>query len=183
MKVLHSPGRTSQSGVALLVALMILVIVSLLGVTAMKTSMFSAKIATGSQVDAMAFEGAESAVADAYGYLYNMSSAELQPFLNGQVINRCLSASGVGLNACQNNDHMDSRELVRAGSRTRQKGMQAVSGSQVSMSGSGSMVVDYTFEIMGNSEIEQFGVDNHHLQQALKRGMVASSDFNNIGQE
>ncbi|MCC4308831.1 hypothetical protein LL252_09645 [Alcanivorax marinus] len=181
MKYLDTARR--QRGVALLVALMILVIVSLMGITAMKTSMFSSKISTGTQVDAMSFEGAESAVEDAFGYLYTMSSAELQPFLNGQVMQRCLTASGVSLSACQNNDRMDSRGLVRAGSRTRQKGMQSVSGGQVSMTGSGSMIVDYTFEIMGDSEIEQFEVDDHHLQQALKRGMVASSDFNNIGQE
>lgn len=183
MNLAPVPPRARQAGVALLISLLILVIVSLLGVTAMKTSLFSAKIATGSQINAMAFEGAESAVADAYGYLYNLSSAELQPFLNGQMVNRCLTASGVSLNACQNNDRMDSRKLVQAGSRIRQKGMQPVSGGQVSMSGSGGMIVDYTFDIMGNSEIEQFDVDNHHLQQALKRGMVASSDFNNIGQE
>ena len=181
MKYLETARR--QRGVALLVALLILVIVSLMGITAMKTSMFSSKISTGTQVDAMSFEGAESAVEDAFGYLYTMSSAQLQPFLNGQVMERCLTASGVTLSVCQNTDRMDSRGLVQAGSRTRQKGMQPVSGGKVSMTGSGSMIVDYTFEIMGNSEIEQFEVDDHHLQQALKRGMVASSDFNNIGQE
>lgn len=179
----HLDTPRNQRGVALLVALLILVIVSLMGITAMKTSMFSAKISTGTQVDAMAFEGAESAVADAYGHLYNMSSADLQPFLNGHVMNRCLTSAGASLVACASSDRMDSRGLVRAGSRTRQKGMLPVSGGGVSFTGSGSLIVDYTFEIMGDSRIEQFDVDDHHLQQALKRGMVSSSDFNDIGQE
>ncbi|UWN49203.1 hypothetical protein ASALC70_01402 [Alcanivorax sp. ALC70] len=125
----------AQRGAALLIALLILVIVSLMGVTAMKTSMFSAKISTGTQVDAMAFEGAESAVAEAYSYLYGLSSVDLQPFLFGQVAYRCLDGSSVLTTICDGNEYMDSRELVRAQSRIRQKGMQPVSGGQVSMSG------------------------------------------------
>ncbi|WP_194864309.1 PilX N-terminal domain-containing pilus assembly protein [Alloalcanivorax profundimaris] len=173
----------TERGAALLIALLILVIVSLMGITAMKTSMFSAKISTGTQVDAMAFEGAESAVSEAYAYLYGLSSAKLQPFLNGQAAYRCLEGSAVKKTRCTGNERLDSRGLVQTQSRIRQKGMQPVSGGQVSMSGGGSMIVDYTFEIMGDSEVEEFEIDNHHLQKALKRGMVASSDFNNIGQE
>lgn len=173
----------AEHGAALLIALLILVIVSLMGITAMKTSMFSAKISTGTQVDAMAFEGAESAISDAYSYLYGLSSASLQPFLNGQIAYRCLTGSTVKEMRCGASERLDSRGLVQAQSRIRQKGIQPVSGGQVSMSGGGTLTVDYTFEIMGDSEVEQFEIDNHHLQQALKRGMVASSDFNNIGQE
>ncbi|MBL7252275.1 PilX N-terminal domain-containing pilus assembly protein [Alloalcanivorax sp. C16-2] len=172
-----------ERGAALLIALMILVIVSLMGITAMKTSMFSAKISTGTQVDAMAFEGAESAVADAYAYLSGLNSNALQPFLLGQVEYRCLGGGVVLQTRCGTSDYMDSRGLVQAQSRIRQKGMQPVSGGQVSMSGGGTLIVDYTFEIMGDSEVEQFEIENHHLQQALKRGMVSSTDFNNIGQE
>ena len=64
--------KRHEQGVALLIALLILVVVSLMGITAMKTSMFSAKIATGTQVDAMAFEGAESSVSDAFKKLENI---------------------------------------------------------------------------------------------------------------
>jgi len=48
----------NQRGAALIVALLILVVVSVLGVSAMKTSMFAAKVATGTQADAMVFEAA-----------------------------------------------------------------------------------------------------------------------------
>src|SRR5690606_17517971 len=102
----------SQRGAALLVALMILVIVSILGVTAMKTSMFSSKIATGTQVDAMAFEGAESAVNEAFNYLANISDADLQPFLMaGLIEQRCLVGGDTGAKprACIAAERMDSR--------------------------------------------------------------------------
>ncbi|MEQ9507665.1 MAG: PilX N-terminal domain-containing pilus assembly protein [Alloalcanivorax xenomutans] len=170
----------SQRGAALLVALMILVIVSILGITAMKTSMFSSKIATGTQVDAMAFEGAESAVNEAFTSLYGMSSAQLQPFLTGSVGQRCLvgGEATAAVRACTSTDRMDSRGLVRAGSRIRQEGMRAVSGGQLSMSGNNTLVVDFTFEILGEAEIDDFSVNNHHMLEALKRGMVSSSDFN-----
>ncbi|MCU5785440.1 PilX N-terminal domain-containing pilus assembly protein [Alloalcanivorax marinus] len=181
MKYLETARR--QRGVALLVALLILVIVSLMGITAMKTSMFSSKISTGTQVDAMSFEGAESAVEDAFGYLYGINGAEMLSFMNGQIMHRCLTANGVNLTTCQSSDRMDSRGLVKAESRIRQKGMRPVDGGQVSMTGTSSITVDYTFDIIGDSEIEQFEVDDHHLQQALKSARVSSSDFNNIGQE
>lgn len=172
----------SQRGAALLVALMILVIVSILGVTAMKTSMFSSKIATGTQVDAMAFEGAESAVNEAFNYLANISDADLQPFLmTGLIEQRCLVGGDTGAKprACIAAERMDSRGLVQAGSRIRQEGMRAISGGAVSTTGSSPMQeVDYTFEILGQSEIKSFDVDNNHLQEALKRGMASTSDFN-----
>ena len=82
--------KRHEQGVALLIALLILVVVSLMGITAMKTSMFSAKIATGTQVDAMAFEGAESSVSDAFKKLENMSSDDLQSFLSGEVMHLSL---------------------------------------------------------------------------------------------
>ena len=58
-----------QKGAALMVALMILVVVSLMGVSAMKSSVFSTKVATSTQADAMTFEAAETAVTEAYAEL------------------------------------------------------------------------------------------------------------------
>ena len=183
MRLTSGTSMRAQRGVALLIALLILVIVSLMGITAMKTSMFSAKISTGTQVDAMAFEGAESAVEEAYAHLQGMSGAELQPFLRGQVAYRCLAGNTVKGTRCTGSERLDSRDLVQAGSRIRQNGMQALDGGQVSVSGGGRLEVDYTFEIMGDSEVEQFKIENHHLQQALKTGLVSPSDFNRIGKE
>ncbi len=169
--------KRSQRGVALLIALLILVVVSLMGITAMKTSMFSAKIATGTQVDAMAFEGAESAVSDAFKSLEAMSSDDLQFFLSGGVMNRCLSSGSAIEGACGLSSRMDSRDLIKAGSRMRQDGLQAVSGGQVSMSGNSVIPMDFNFDIVGNAEVEEFNIDNHHVQQALKRGLVSTSDL------
>jgi Tfp pilus assembly protein PilX len=166
-----------QRGVALLIALLILVVVSLMGITAMKTSMFSAKIATGTQVDAMAFEGAESAISDAYRHLETMSSDDLQFFLGGGIMRRCLSGGTSTDSACTASSRMDSRGLVNAGSRIRQEGFQAVSGGQVSMSGNSVIPMDFNFDIVGESEVETFNIDNAHVQQALKRGLVSNSDL------
>ena len=181
MKTLHFAKRADQRGVALLVALIILVIVSLLGVTAMKTSMFSAKIATGSQVDAMAFEGAESAVNASFEQLAAAGSAGLQPLLSGATLNRCLTAAqGLVDRACTGSDRSDSRGLVQAGSRARQNGIEPVGGGQVSYTGNASVSVDFRIEILGQSEIDDFHVDNNHMQEALKRGPVSPSELQNI---
>ena len=165
MRSTSMPSVSTQRGVALLIALLILVVVSLMGITAMKTSMFSAKIATGTQVDAMAFEGAESAVSDAYKHLETMSSDELQFFLSGGIMNRCLSGGTSTDVVCEASSRMDSRGLINAGSRTRQEGLQAVSGGQVSMSGNNVIPMDYNFDILGGAEIQDFDVENYHVQR------------------
>ena len=85
-------GRARQQGVALMVALMILVVVSILGISAMKSSVFSAKVATGTQADAMTFEAAETALTEVYRELNAMSGEDLYGNLAGDAtIQRCVS--------------------------------------------------------------------------------------------
>ena len=88
MKINAISRGYSQRGAALIVALLILVVVSVLGVSAMKTSMFAAKVATGTQADAMVFEAAESSVADMYNTINNMNEVALTEFLVDQVVAR-----------------------------------------------------------------------------------------------
>lgn len=174
-----------QRGAALLVALMILTIVSILGVTAMKTSMFNSKIATTTQVSAIAFDGAESALAAVYdeavyrpqsdpNYLigalvskYNVDTGE------SIVVERCVGKNDVQLlRACQDSDNADSRNLLKAGSRTVMKGLASAPYlSTVSTAGGASInFAWYEFMAVADGEIEVFNMERINEQHFSKLG-------------
>lgn len=59
-------GAPEQKGVALVMALVILVILTILGISAMKSSTLELKMAAGIQDNTMAFQAAESGLVDAF---------------------------------------------------------------------------------------------------------------------
>ncbi|MCG8392415.1 MAG: pilus assembly PilX N-terminal domain-containing protein [Pseudomonadales bacterium] len=174
-----------QGGAALLVALMILTVVSILGVTAMKTSMFNAKIATTAQVSAIAFDGAESALAAVYdeavykpqsdpnfliGALvskYNIDTG------NSIVVERCVGKNDVQLlRACNDADRSDSRNLLKAGSRTVMKGLASAPYlSTVSTTGGASVnFAWYEFMAVAEGEVDVFNMERINEQHFAKLG-------------
>ena len=167
-----------QEGAALLVALLILVAISLLGISAMKTSMFSSKVSTVVQADAMVFEAAESAIVEAYSELDDMASTDLSAFLGGDVMTRCLAASNprkVGV--CGAPDYLGNRGLIKASSTSQVNGFQLISGAQLSSTGNAGTFVDYQVQIVGSSRMAAFNIDDAHIQELLKRGIRPSSEI------
>ena len=87
MKRMNYPNRTRQSGAVLIVAMIILVILTLLGVTAMNTTSLQERIAANTQEQVHAFQAAETGLnlAFADNLAYDISStytggATLTPF-------------------------------------------------------------------------------------------------------
>lgn len=169
--------RQAQRGVALLIALLILVIVSLMGITAMKTSMFSAKIATGTQVDTLAFEGAESAI-DATITNLQSNNSRLEALMGGTPETQCVTMTDQNQDgACTAQDYLDSRQLVVAQSTAKRTGFQAIPGNAISSAGGAPVVVDYKISILGDGNVSSFKRQDYHLQEVLKRGIKPSSDI------
>lgn len=177
MSVVMATPLRRQRGVALLIALMILVIVSLMGITAMKTSIFSAKIATGTQVDAMTFAGAESAIDATIGNLNN-NADKLQALMGGATMAQCITmADQIQDGECGTNDHLDSRDLVVSESHARRTGYQPINGGSVSSAAGTPVVVDYKIAILGDGNVSSFKRQDYHLQEVLKKGIKPSSDI------
>ncbi|KXJ49103.1 MAG: hypothetical protein AXW13_07775 [Alcanivorax sp. Nap_24] len=176
MNATHSIYK-SERGAALLIALFVLVIVSVMGITAMKTSMFSAKIATGTQIDAMAFEGAESAVSATFRELENDDDV-IQSLLLGGMIQRCITMSDETVQgACGDGQTLDSRGLIVSESHSKVNGYMPIDGGGISSTGGGALQVDYKVGILGDSRLADLGVENHHMQEALKRALKPSSEI------
>lgn len=176
----------SQRGVALIIALLILVMISIIGITAMRTSIFNAKISTSAQGSTMAFQAAESALAalfleasqyNAGGDETNIIFQALRQLDFGTLtpIDRCVTQTDLyKAGACAAADRFDERGLLQASSRLVIKpdtvpcGGGDGDGSQVSTSGEGAGSVrglDYQFVAVGRGQMGPLNIDNFTVQE------------------
>jgi len=168
----------SQRGAALLVSLIILVMVSLMGISALRSSIFSGRVATGIQADAMTFEAAETALGVTYGALSSLDSQTLYTALATGPVEYCVTKSAPDASgACGANTFFDERGLLQARSVSYLGGFAPIDGAQVSMTGTAGVFVDYQINMLGESEMPTFKLENYHLQEALKRGIMPGSDI------
>src|SRR5690606_41934828 len=135
---------------------------------------FANTLATGEPADAMTFEAAEPAIAVAYGAL--AANTALQPvFAPGYTHTGCVTPSGMSNGACGANSTFDKRGLLRAEAYSYFGGYKALSGSQISTTGGSNLFVDYKINVLGQSVMPSYNIENHHLQEALKRGIKPGS--------
>lgn len=169
--------QSAQGGAVLLVSLLILLMVSILGISAMRSSIFANKVATGVQADAMSFEAAETAIAVAYGMLEANDSLQTV-FAPGYSTSGCVTPSGLSTGSCASGSTIDRRGLVQAEAYSYFGGYTIRHGDQISISGSGSHIFpDYKINILGQSTMPSYNIENHHQQEALKRGIKPGSDI------
>lgn len=180
-------SRQSQRGAALIVALLILVIISIIGVAAMRTSIFNSKIATSAQAGTMSFQAAESALAGVLNEAETVSTST-----PGHVIGSAITSLGLGSNVVQNRcvtaadtqksgtcaaaDYMDSRDLVKSSSRTVVKGKtRAKLGEQVSLGGT--RFAYYDFVTVAEGGVEVMNIKNFNVQEYEIVGIVPEGDY------
>ncbi len=187
-----SLSRQRQSGAALLVSLMILLVISLIGVAAMKTSLFNTKISSSSQAAVMAFNGAEAAISAVLLEVrqdrdsrpnHMVSDLMLQIAQGSQApVLRCYTdANMVKVGACAATDFMDSRGLVQAYSSTVMTGVTSGSetGSQVSSSGgtSGTRFGMYGFMTGAAGKVPVLNVEQFTVQEFATKALVVSGEM------
>ncbi|MFP5383371.1 MAG: PilX N-terminal domain-containing pilus assembly protein [Gammaproteobacteria bacterium] len=100
-------GSRKQQGIALLVALVVLVVVSILGVTAMRLALFQNKVSINSQVAQHLFQGAETGLQGVSALMLSElvdgehplqdPAGSLARVVNGQVLRVCVDDAGVAL--------------------------------------------------------------------------------------
>lgn len=181
--------RGSQQGVALLVALMILVIISLMGIAAMRTSLFNAKIAASAQGGTMAFQAAESAISAVYDEARNGDPSDPTNVIGAavsaygaagatEIQYRCVTAAKISTKAkCASSDYLDSRGLVKAGSRTLLTGVRQdlSGGSQISVTASSTIAYGYyDFLTVAKGSVPAFNIDNYNAQEFTKFGPLGT---------
>lgn len=178
LRHVRASGRAhSQRGAALVVALLILIIISIIGITAMRTSLFSAKVATMAQASTMSFQGAESAISAVFDEAKNQSFSS-----PGHVVGYAIAQLGVGKTvliercvtqatpykqgACDSGDFVDARGLVKAGSRTMVKPTgRYKEGETITSNTNSTSIQYYDFITAANAEVAAMKVSNFNVQE------------------
>ncbi|MGB2246569.1 MAG: pilus assembly PilX family protein [Alcanivorax sediminis] len=167
-------ARSTQQGVALFVTLILLVVLALMGVSAMRMSMFNARIATGAQLSAMTFHTAESSLATTYDEVLDSGSIMLLSLLDGEVVRRCQKSNDPRASgACADGARFDSRGLLQAESRTEQLGvspdLSLLEGAQLNGQ---QLLVPHRMEITAVGEAPQFETASYHVQEFNVKAMT-----------
>lgn len=196
-----SPPAQAQRGAALIIALLILLIISVIGIAAMRTSAFNAKISTSARGSVMSFQAAESALAALFLEAAAQSDADPGNVINiaiGQLglgtlseVHRCVTKDDLAKPAaCGSTDFLDSRSLLQASSRlvvkpnpvlsapTAAEVGSSVGGDQISRAGEGSTIfADYEFVGVAHGNLEALNIENFNVQEFARRGIVPGGDF------
>lgn len=170
-QTLKRPPR-QQRGTVLIIVLIIMLMVLLMGVSSMQAGVFSAKVSTGVQSDAMSFEAAETGVFASYHGLQAMTGEQITTAISGTGSAYCIKDGTPYSGECGSGDYLDERQLLKAGSYVRQNGYRPIPGEQLSATGAvpTSPIVFYQIDILGTSEMPSYKTENHHLQETLKPG-------------
>lgn len=175
-----------QRGVALFIALMILVIISVLGVAAMRSSVTNARITTGIQAGVMSFQGAQTAinavinemVGTTAGQAGNILTDMISNRATGKVViqNRCVTAANTAVSAaCTTTQFVDSRSLVRASSQSiLENDMLPAPGW--SLSGAGAYAYNQII-VAGAGAVPTIGITNTNVQELALLGPKPQGDL------
>lgn len=170
-----SLGAGRERGAALAVALMILVITSIIGITAMRTSIMSTKITVSAQSSAMSFNAAETAINAVFEEGMTPGAPIFTELMQRYGIGdhaaepRCVKASSIFVDGlCGGADYMDARGLVQAESQTVLASIGGMSSTigQISTSGNaGNISVSYNFLTVGRGSVPVVNADSFNLQE------------------
>ena len=151
------------------------VVISAIAVTGLRSSVFANKVATGLQADTLIFEGAESALNSTYTALASSANTSVLFQAGVSGIEACITETGWDIAACADDDRLDSKGLIQSRSLTFYDGFQSIDGTQISVSGTeGLIVVDHRINIMGTGSMPSFDIESDHVQETLKRGIKAN---------
>lgn len=140
-----------QQGAALLIALIILLMITLMGVSAIKSGLFHERMAFNAQADELAFHSAETAIGGVTTEAQNNSQFVSHLVdLKGNSITQCVSkAEGLELGACENGSTLDERASILSQATSRFDSKRVLLASDVEY------FKDFVFESEGNGRFVQ----------------------------
>jgi type IV pilus assembly protein PilX len=161
----------------LVVALLILVVISIIGIAAMRTSIFNTKISTSAQGATMTFQAAESALAALYmeisviGSPLNQEAISQLSYGVTEPIKRCVTKDDLYKPGDCGSERFDERGLIEASSRlaVRPRAVPcSISGGGVGdqvSGGGGARALDYEFVGVGYARLEALNIESFNVQE------------------
>lgn len=139
-----------QGGAALLIALLILLMVTLMGVSALKSGIFHERMAFNAQAEEMTFQAAETAINGVIAYGLENGSFLTQMMNSAGDIEQCVTmVSGLAEGACSAGQTVDIRESIQSSASSKFDGRKPLVGSDADY------FMDYQFATEGHGSFEQ----------------------------
>ena len=160
--------QQKQRGAALFVALIILLLVSMLGVSAMKGGLFHERMAFNSQAEEMTFQAAETAIGGVINEA-RKSSALLGELASGHASKtHCVTlGSGIGEGGCGSDKTLDTRASLQAEAESQFDRRRPLMNSDAGA------LADYQFHTIGKGSFVSDGMpfENRNRQEWRKIGL------------
>lgn len=96
-------GHRSENGMALLIALVVLVVVSILGAASMRSALFQGRISVNQQASQVMFQGAESGIESVFSMSLQQMEDDIQPQNPAHIFYRAV-IDGVPQRICYDED-------------------------------------------------------------------------------
>lgn len=155
-----------QQGVVLFVALIVLLIISLLGVSSLRVGLVEERMSFNSQISNVSFQAAETAIAAIYNNLETNDQVILSTD-GGKTAVFCVNRGGIAGGDDCDTAFLDAAQgdtgTIQSWSRTEEVSKQLVADSDI-----GSFV-DYQFKVVGYGQIPGLDVAASNEQYLLKR--------------
>lgn len=163
-----------QSGAALFVALIILLLVTLIGVSAVRGGLFHEIMAFNAQSDELAFQAAESAingvVNEAQNDLAVISNIYNQP--TGDTVENCITRTTLKDGACTDTDTLDARASILSDAMSKFEFKAPALGTDPDA------LLDYQFSTTGKGHFKQNDMPFEHQNiQAWRKLGPGSGNF------
>ena len=167
-------GKAGQKGMALVITLLLLVMLAVMGVSAMRMTMTNARISTSAQLSSMTFHAAESSLAITYAEMLDPTSTILPAVLDGAPVRRCQTAAQqIVAGACADAARFDSRNLLQAQSSTSLAGISSdlslLEGAQLNGQ---QLLVHYRVDTTAAGEAPAQSTAAYHVQEYNLQAMT-----------
>ena len=186
-----------QQGIAMVVALLLLVVITVMGLVSLRSGMMSGKITASARASIITFQAAESALNAVFREAVDASAADPANIVNVLVsqlalgtlspVDRCVTHTDSFIRRpCIPGDTFDSRGLIQASSRVairpdpkqvRPRGNNQ-GGTQISRTGAGAtLFADYEFVAVGRGALDALTMETYTVQEFAKIGVVPGDDL------
>jgi len=173
-KIIRSKNKSiavaqKQRGVALAVSLLLLVAMTIIGVSTLTGTRLNEQITGNAQQKAIAFEAAESAISSVWDSKDLMASVEnfpLSPYDNPAVVNRDDLDSALSSNFDQTYGEKSAVDIEAEVSIQYCGETSRPEGTSLSADESGLQLVGVLFDVNGNASIKNSKTRSDHLQRA-----------------
>ncbi|MFK7816516.1 MAG: PilX N-terminal domain-containing pilus assembly protein [Gammaproteobacteria bacterium] len=158
--------QSKQQGVVLVIGLLMLLVITMVGVTAMSGTTSNERMAANHQFQSLSFQAAESAIQD------NFNVPSVVPSVTTYPVSDVPAANNYNVNIAGGNAVM-----VMANANIQFCGEELPMGSGFCNGMAGACDIDQVFDVRGSGQVAALGTQETHMRRGARAMMSAGMPF------